>query len=571
MIADDPLVCGSDTAETSQALLLAAEESGLPHNRAEAMVQDAIARLAGVKYPMEAPPAPADVGKTEIRVEPGNLTEQINAAEAALLRGELGLYQRAGALVRIGWAAAGGTEIMRIVPVEEPHLIELIGRVTRWLKRDARSRGYVQCPPPRDVAAAYMARGGLEWRLPRLVAVIEVPTLRQDGTLLAQPGYDPETGLYFAPGDCHAFPPWLSKSAASRAGDDISDLLEGFPFVGEADHSVAVAAILTAVIRRALPTAPMFAMTAPAPGTGKSMLGDVVAMIATGHPAKSLTWTGDPAEDRKALDAALLESAAVVSLDNCTAPLGGDRLNQMLTQGAATVRVLGQSKTVEVVCGALVLSNGNNLAIAADLTRRTMLCRLDAKAERPELRDFASNPLDMIRADRGRYVEAALTILMAYHVAGRPAQPKPLGSFEAWSGWVRGAIMWLGLADPAATQEAARETDPRGSELAAVLGQWDETISDRHVTSAQVISAATGNGAGELRESLLSVAGRAGAINSHRLGNWLHANKGRVVGGLRLEQAGKTRNGAALWTLNGARAASEIVRFPGCEFSEAAD
>ncbi len=204
----------------------------------------------------------------------------------------------------------------------------------------------------------------------------------------------------------------------------------------------------------------MFAFTAPAPGTGKSMLVDVVSMIATGLPAAGFTWPDDPAEQRKQLDAALLAGASVIALDNVTAELGGDRLNQVLTQPSATVRVLGESRNVEAPCGALVLANGNNLAVAADLTRRTLLCRLDAGVERPELREFRADPLALIRKHRGRYVYAALTILRAYHVAGRPRQPKPLGSFEAWSSWVRGAVMWVGCADPVASMDAVRECGP---------------------------------------------------------------------------------------------------------------
>lgn len=563
-VAADALreACGADARLQ---LMIAAEESGLSRER----VDEIAVRVFGDEPPAPDPDAAApDAKRVQIKADPGSLTAQIDQTEAALIRAELGLYQRGGALFRLGWTDAGDTEAMRVVPVDERGLYELVDGVTEWFRYDARAHKYLPTPPPREVVAGYLARAGLGWRVPRLTAVIEATTLRADGSILAQPGHDAATGLYLAPGECHAFPGLASKRAADRAADDLAELLEGFPFVGDADLSVALAAILTAAIRRALPTAPLFAFTAPAPGTGKSLLADIVAAIATGQPAKSLTWTGDPAEDRKALDAALLEGAPIVSLDNVTAALGGDRLNQMLTQGAATVRVLGQSKNVEVACDSLVLANGNNLAIAADLTRRTMLCRLDARVERPELRQFRTNPLDMIRRDRGRYLSAALTILAAYDAAGRPGKPKPLGSFEAWSDWVRGAVMWPGFADPLATQEAAREVDPRGAELAAVLGQWNEHVGHRHVTAAEVIAAAVQ--AGEFREALLSVAGRGGAINSHRLGNWLHAHKGRLVGAVRLEHAGKTRTGAALWTLSGGRSATAVVGFDGREFLEAA-
>jgi hypothetical protein len=37
----------------------------------------------------------------------------------------------------------------------------------------------------------YRFQDPVNWRLPVLDAVIEAPTIRTDGTVLAQPGYDP--------------------------------------------------------------------------------------------------------------------------------------------------------------------------------------------------------------------------------------------------------------------------------------------------------------------------------------------------------------------------------------------
>ena len=494
-----------------------------------------------------------------IRVSAGTLSAQVDAAEDALIGACLGLYQQGGAIVRVGYADG---ETLTVSPVDETYLLELIGRVTAWERYDTRSKADVAVSCPRDVPRAYLSRSSLEWRVPRLTGTIAAPTLREDGSVLDVPGYDHQTGLYLdkSAEGFPAIPDNPDQGDAWDAADTLLELIVEFPFVDLPDEAVALAAILTACIRRSLPAAPLFALTAPAPGTGKSLLVDVVNMIATGHTAAGLSWPDDQHEQRKQLDAALLAGASLIALDNVTAPLGGDRLNQMLTQQLVTVRRLGESKNVEVSCQALVTANGNNLAIAADLTRRTLLCRLDAGVECPELRQFNADPLALVRADRGRYVAAALTLLRAYHVAGRPNQPKPLGSFEVWSSWVRGALIWCGFADPVESQHSAREVDPRGAELAAILGQWDEVIGDRRVTSAQIIASASVGS--EFREAVLAVAGAAGAINTQRLGKWLHANKARVVGGLRVEPAGQTRAKVATWRLVGGRNATDVVDFP---------
>jgi hypothetical protein len=532
----------------SNKILLAMEEAGVPETRGRILQH-----WLGLHMDDPACKAtiPAESKRATIHVTPDTLTEQVDSAEAALLAAGLGLYQQDGAIVRLGYVdGEGGREMLRAAPVDELHLAELMGRVIEWTTWDARAKREKATGCPVIVAKSYLARGPAEWQLPRLAGIIDMPTLRRDGSLLDAPGYDEATGLYYDSRDEEwpGMPEAPDEDDACIAAEHLGELLEGFPFVDGQDEAVALAAILTACIRRTLPAAPLHAFTAPAAGTGKSFLVDLVASIATGKPAPGLSWTGDPAEDRKALDAALLAGSPLISFDNVTAPLGGDRLNQALTQPTATIRVLGQSKLVEVLCKAVFLANGNNLAVAADMTRRTMLCRLDAGTERPELRTFRDNPLARVTADRGRYVARVLTILRAYHLAGRPGQPAPLGSFEAWSSWVRGAVIWLGYPDPAASAEAVRADDPARAALAAVLEQWNLALGDRPVSSADIIRAATERV--EFREALLAVAGASGAVNTVRLGKWLGSIKGKLVGTLKIEPAGMSR-GLARWCLRG--------------------
>jgi putative DNA primase/helicase len=196
------------------------------------------------------------------------------------------------------------------------------------------------------------------------------------------------------------------------------------------------------------------------------------------------------------------------------------------------------------------MANGNNLSIAADMARRVLMCGLDARVERPETREFDRDPLEAVRADRGQYVAAALTILRAYVVAGRPRCPKPVGSYEAWSSLVRGALIWLGCPDPAESMSAVREADPRRLQMLAVMAQWAEVIGDARSTVAEIIAAAVCRPGGEFREALLAVAGERGAIDGRRLGRWLGANKGRIVGA-RWFEAGPLRHGTGTWVLRG--------------------
>ena len=62
---------------------------------------------------------------------------------------------------------------------------------------------------------------------------------------------------------------------------------------------------------------------------------------------------------------------------------------------------------------ALVTATGNNLILEGDMTRRSVRCELDAKVERPELREFNVQSKTVFRQRRGEFVSAPLTILRA--------------------------------------------------------------------------------------------------------------------------------------------------------------
>jgi hypothetical protein len=505
-----------------------------------------------------------------IRIKGGALPEVIQQAEDALLAEPFRIYQRGGELVRPGRATAplqnaANPSTPRIVTVEPHALVEVMSQVARWERFDGRTKDWTRVDAPLGIARTYLERRGL-WRLPALAGIITVPTLRTDGSILQEPGYDKATGLILEPvsGPCPSIPDRPSQAEAASALTLLSQLVETFPFVDGASRSVALSAILTALIRRSLPTAPLHAFSAPVPGSGKSMLVDIASVIATGRSAGVIAQGQGEEELQKRLGALLMAGEPVIAIDNCEAPLGGEFLCAVLTQPVVRARILGRSEAPELPTNAFITATGNNLVLLGDMTRRALLCQLDPQVERPELRHFATNPLRQAEQDRAALVAAGLTILRAYHVAGYPDALTPLGSFEVWSQWVRGSLMWLGEADPVQTMETARETDPRLDALSSILAQWHDIIGGAAVSVRDVIEKATeqvtplGQAFSgppryefrhpDFREALLVVAGDSGAISSRRLGRWLSANAGRWLDG-RCIQRGTVVSGNQRWTL----------------------
>jgi hypothetical protein len=118
----------------------------------------------------------------------------------------------------------------------------------------------------------------------------------------------------------------------------------------------------------------------------------------------------------------------------------------------------------------------------------------------------------------------------------------------AWSRLVRAALVWLGEADPLATADTIRASDPVLDQLRQVLSAWHSVIGLERVTVKDVIKLVTEQHESTLREALLTVAGSGGAVNSRKLGNWLARHKNRIVDGLSI-QPGPMRDGIGQWAL----------------------
>jgi hypothetical protein len=181
----------------------------------------------------------------------------------------------------------------------------------------------------------------------------------------------------------------------------------------------------------------------------------------------------------------------------------------MLTQDTVSIRVLGQSKNVVASTAATVMATGNNLQVTGDLTRRVLVCSLDAHVEHPERREFAWDAKDVAKEQRGRLVAAALTILRAWHSAGTRVERSPLGGFEEWSARIRAPLLWLGCADPCETTLKFKVQDPQVLQLSAVMEAWKETIGPNAPVKIQDI-VNKGLMAPDLQTALLAVADAPG-------------------------------------------------------------
>jgi hypothetical protein len=128
----------------------------------------------------------------------------------------------------------------------------------------------------------------------------------------------------------------------------------------------------------------------------------------------------------------------------------------------------------------------------------------------------------------------------------------PFGSFDDFD-WIRGAIVWLGLADPCDTRgEIFRNDDSRQS-LAEAMQLWHELVGESPCTLKDVRDK-WGSAPyiyGPLVESLCEAVGvtSGGGFSAKQIGSRLRRHKNTIANGLKLEQPDFNRIGVALWRI----------------------
>jgi putative DNA primase/helicase len=387
-----------------------------------------------------------------------------------------------------------------------------------------------------------------DWPFPIVRGVLTTPTLRPDGSILREPGYDPQSRYYLMFPEDFEIPEILETEAAARQSlERLDKLLDSYPFANKPSRSVALCMLMTQVLRCAMPTSPMLAVSARAAGTGKSHLVDLASTVAIGRLCPSMGVGTRNEEVEKEINTMLLSGVPGFSIDNVSRDLDIGTLNRATERALLTIRIFGVLESIEVENAVTIYMTGNNLAIVDEQGRRTMRCDLDAGVERPERREFTGDPIYTVRANRPRYIADVLTIARAYHVSGERVAPFSIGSYGAWSHFVREPLIWLGRPDPVDTMETTAGDDPTTLRLAAiVLGWWDSfTSMPKTLAEAQV------DARPEFRDTMKEHFPARGGIDvdTTRMGYFLRKFSGRIVDGMRFDKELGHTGGAIRWKL----------------------
>jgi hypothetical protein len=454
--------------------------------------QDASQRRNGPTPAPEGATTPAS-GPT-ITQYPSALPAVIAQAEEALAAstGTPRLFQRSHMLVLVQPAEptpkdriqrATGAPVIRVCPAST--LRYCLAQAATWFAE--RGKRLEQSMPQPWVVDTLLDLGN--WpHLPVLTGIITAPTLRPDGTVLATPGYDQATGLYYAPGETvfPAIPERPTREDIDEAFEILEEPFQDFPFKEAHHKSAAFAALFTTLLRYAIPGhVPLFGVSAPTAGTGKTLVVDTIAIIASGRPAPKLSQPTREEEWNKQLLTCALEGDQLVLIDNCVSTLASGELCKAVTAQVLKGRILGVHQNGEAPQHAVYFATGNSLRFRGDIVRRTIPITLESSLERPETRTgFAiDTPLEVwTQTHRPQLVAAALTLLRGYHLAPDTPTVPTLGSFEAWCQMVCGPLVWLGMPNPIEGVEAIKDDDDEREQLRTLLMAWQAVYADKAVT-----------------------------------------------------------------------------------------
>lgn len=478
-----------------------------------------------------------------IEVKAGELEKTLASAEHVLAdSGDY--YSRGDRIVSVRFDSALSRHHIRELTAQD--LVVTFAGLSKWSRFDKRKGEWMAIDPcPR--ICRLLAESWKFGRLPVLNGIVSQPFLRADSTVRSAPGYDPHTrilGMFDAGG--FSIPEHPNRDDAMSALSTLDELLSECAFETLVDRSAALSALLTAAVRPSLPHAPMFHVMAHQPGSGKSFLCQLISAFATATPGSPVAFPRSNDACDKLLLSQLMKAPAVVEFDNLTTDLRPfDKLCSALTSEYLEGRQLGQSRTVVVPTKTLFLSSGNNVRPIDDMVRRCICIHLDPGMESPAARVYKRpNLLDEVRRDRIKFIGAALTIVRAWVLAGRPIATCPsLASYSDWSNWCRQPLLWLGQPDPAESVFQGLKEDPSQLLLGRVLAGWHEKHGGAPKMVRDVVNAAVHlDETDDFRDALAEAAGGNESINVRKLGHWLARNEGRIVSPYRLRKAPKTRN-----------------------------
>lgn len=449
--------------------------------------------------------------KNKPRIKTGSGPATIRAVTAAIDTGKIpGLYVCDGRIVHIGEisgsaaAVAGSADEDSPLPVAATEigpaeLAALLASATyTYTTRLAKDSQEIEeeVTPKSELLRAILAPR--KWNVSPFRGIAGAPLLRPDGTLLQDPGYDKQTGLYLAskiPLD--PVPARPTRKQVEQARSFILDrFLCDFPWIDEADRANYVGVLVTPILRkftRAL--SPFIVYTATMPSSGKSILTGGPGML---YGQRVFTWPEGDASDtdlKKSITSVFGDPVGTVIFDNLAegTVIKSPILARLITGQTWDERLLGGNIIGSYANDRLWCATGNNLQLGGDMASRTVMIRLDPDMPRPEERPpsaFTIPNLDqwiMEPANQRKVLWHLLVLVLDWTGSGHPeAAAMAMRQFTPWARHIGGFLDHHGIKGFLANVDSVRGSDDDAAIWGAFLARWHERHPDDWLTAHEL-------------------------------------------------------------------------------------
>jgi putative DNA primase/helicase len=179
-----------------------------------------------------------------------------------------------------------------------------------------------------------------------------------NGRVLDKPGYDAESCLLYDP--CGVsfseVPTNPTRDDALRAYETMLAPFEHYEFeddgAGGVSRAVVLSALMSAILRPTMPTAPAHGFSSPTYGTGKSKLSEAISIVATGAIAPAISQNQTPEEFEKGLITNMLSGRTIINIDNADRTVEGVKLAQAISSEELAVRICTRRRNNRPLSGA---------------------------------------------------------------------------------------------------------------------------------------------------------------------------------------------------------------------------
>ena len=287
---------------------------------------------------------------------------------------------------------------------------------------------------------------------------------------LLPPGYDEKTKTFTLDGV-----PYAEDLSLEDAEAFLLDVLKAFPFAKEdglgntRSLGVHIAALMGVYCRAMFQPGtvrPMVIYSANQSGSGKSLLMRMALAPVFGTPAEKSKPSND--EIGKILDIAAMEARPYLVLDDCPS-LHSNALNQFITSHMHEARVLGQSRNVRREIVTQVFATGNQLTLAEDLVRRSLVVDLFEPGKAPDrtFKELITDEWLFLTETRSQFLAALWAIMRSWKEADMPHDSEVRSSSASmWASVIGSLVNHL---NPKLKPFAKRMYEMGGDESGAAL------------------------------------------------------------------------------------------------------